>query len=369
MQERSQRYDMESLTLQIEDPPAQNAGSRVQWHHKDFLVRLVEELQVLRQVWCSLVFYFVFMAYGAAIPLRNLAFLRYKGLEVYAEKVAPQWASASVLSAGVQLVNASGHAVPLKAAVDSQYLSSSWNVSVPIQGPRTNLSALGGEAFNLQDFGEEYLWDFTDNDFVSHLNEVVAGMQPWMMVLLCIVPFVVSFPGKPRVSPVVMAHRLLRALCVAHALRAPTYLATTIPGAAPHCQSVRWPGYQPRGGWEENQKYIRGAWDILFNTHNLTNNSNCGDLIFSGHIVTCTTFLLAVLYYSWQLFPPRFAYFVISFQLLLFFAQIFCVLTAHDHYTVDVTISLYVAPLSFLAQLYIWPTDLKPSQRDTDQTT
>eukprot|EP00439_Symbiodinium_sp_Y106_P022873 s831_g2.t2 len=64
------------------------------------------------------------------------------------------------------------------------------------------------------------------------------------------------------------------------------------------------------------------VWDLFFSTYNLTHNSNCGDLVFSGHT-----------------------------------DGVFLIVTVRNHYTVDVVIAAYLAPLNFWAWLHLAPTE------------
>eukprot|EP00439_Symbiodinium_sp_Y106_P024087 s831_g2.t3 len=174
----------------------------------------------------------------------------------------------SALDASAEVTSAEGRTQTLRheesngsTALEGSPYSHGWNVSVEIQAPRVNLSALGGEPFNLRDVSQEYLPDFSHDQGIAFLSEFVAGSSIVMWVLIVLVPFFVSFRGKKRPYVAAMALRTLRAAFVVHILRIPTYLTTTLPGAAPHCQSVRWPSNfaRPKGGWEENQKHVRTA--------------------------------------------------------------------------------------------------------------
>lgn len=344
------------LTFEMED--ASESETPAVWHLGECRVTLKQELQVCSKVWLWLLMYFLVMEYTSSILFRNLAFTRYQGLEVYAEKVAPRWAGAPTESAGVLLSDGSS-IVPLSKALEGSPYSHGWNISVEIEAPRANLSALGGEPFNLRDISQEYLPDFSHDEGIAFLSEFVAGSSIVMWVLIVLLPLFVSFRGKKRPYVAAMALRTLRAAFVVHILRIPTYLTTTLPGAAPHCQSVRWPSNfpRPKGGWEENQKHLRTVWDLFSSTYNLTHNSNCGDLVFSGHTVTTATLLVAVCYYADQMLPKWMRNIIVVTSTLLLLLQVFLIVTVHNHYTVDVVIAAYLAPLNFWAWLHLAPTE------------
>merc|ERR550532_3155081 len=149
-------------------------------------------------------------------------------------------------------MSSEGRALPLRNVLPEEYRNGSWNISISI-APLANLTRLGNKSFNLDDWSGKYLWDLSQSGWVSWLSEVIAQTIQFSTYFMFIIPFFMSFKGKERPHFLAMVHRICRAQLTAHILRVPTYLSTQIPGVAPHCQSVRWSGPQPRGGYEVNQ--------------------------------------------------------------------------------------------------------------------
>jgi len=327
--------------------------------------RLKEEFNVLKKVFFHLVLYIGFLFGPAVFLFRNFAFYQYRGLDYYADLVAPTTASMSVKSSGAVLINtASGDAKPLWDALPIALQAAEWNISVTNPSMKANLTALRGKAFNLKDLGHDVLWDLSTSAWIKVMNENVAMTFAFMTYAMCCVTLLISFRGMARPHCVAMWHRLFRANFTLHCCRVLTYLSTSLPGTALHCQSVRWTSADGKhGSYENNQQHVLGglkAW--FFDDWNFKNNSNCGDLNFSGHTGTAMTHLLIMHYYAGKLFPTRTRLAVRIIAWSMFCCQVFTVLTSHNHYTVDVVIAVYLAPLNFIAHLYFFPDDVQPDQ-------
>jgi len=325
---------------------------------EELTARLRGERQVLHKVGLQLCACFFFMVYGAGLLFRNIAFYRYQGLDSYAELVVPQ--SANVPAEAAWVVDAAtGEATPLRAALRASWRTrSEVNVSIAELGATANLTALHGRPFNLKDFAAEYLPNLSAARWAVLANEVVALLFQHCVIVFCFMPFAFEFQGCERPYATAMLYRLERSLATVHLLRVPTYLATTIPGAANHCQSTRWATADgQRGGAEVGQAHVQTVWQWFFDGYNMKHNSNCGDLIFSGHAATSLTDTLFVHYYTRKLLPEPVSKVVIVIAWAFSLVQIFFILCTHNHYTVDVVVASYVAPLNFLANLHFFPTD------------
>jgi len=60
----------------------------------------------------------------------------------------------------------------------------------------------------------------------------------------------------------------------------------------------------------------------------------------------------------------RWAWGVCALIWLIFSLQVFCVLTTRNHYTVDVVVACYTAPLNYIANVYFFPKDVAPKEEE-----
>jgi hypothetical protein len=67
--------------------------------------------------------------------------------------------------------------------------------------------------------------------------------------------------------------RYLNVMVIAHFLRIISYMSTSLPGPADHCQAENPLSSSPENLWDE----------LIHRTIHVAGNQNCGDLIFSGH--------------------------------------------------------------------------------------
>jgi hypothetical protein len=90
---------------------------------------------------------------------------------------------------------------------------------------------------------------------------------------------------------------------------------------------------------------------------------NCGDLMFSGHMLLCLLLTLAVLRYGEAAFwiARRHNMVLVAVCLALCVAQSYLILAARHHYTSDVVVAWYVTPLLwYYFNTAVYPRDLKP---------
>jgi hypothetical protein len=148
---------------------------------------------------------------------------------------------------------------------------------------------------------------------------------------VCVSPLFIKqtpHPGTKRLYAVICLLRFFTVASVAQTLRVISFLATLLPGPAPHCQ----PGskeYMPPEGIE-----IFTRLDAL---------KGCGDLIFSSHTIFVTICVLSVQKYVTS--PEPWARVFRGSMWALLAAMFVLVIAARKHYTVDVVIALYVTPL------------------------
>nr|XP_033797795.1 phosphatidylcholine:ceramide cholinephosphotransferase 1 [Geotrypetes seraphini]XP_033797796.1 phosphatidylcholine:ceramide cholinephosphotransferase 1 [Geotrypetes seraphini]XP_033797797.1 phosphatidylcholine:ceramide cholinephosphotransferase 1 [Geotrypetes seraphini]XP_033797798.1 phosphatidylcholine:ceramide cholinephosphotransferase 1 [Geotrypetes seraphini]XP_033797799.1 phosphatidylcholine:ceramide cholinephosphotransferase 1 [Geotrypetes seraphini]XP_033797800.1 phosphatidylcholine: len=131
-----------------------------------------------------------------------------------------------------------------------------------------------------------------------------------------------------------------RFLCIVGTLylyRCITMYVTTLPVPGMHFNC------SPKlfGDWEAQlrriMKLLTGAGMSMTGSHNL-----CGDYLYSGHTVVLTlTYMFIKEYSSRRLWWYHWICWILSI------VGIFCILLAHDHYTVDVVVAYYITTRLF----------------------
>jgi len=122
------------------------------------------------------------------------------------------------------------------------------------------------------------------------------------------------------------------------------YSVTGLPGPADHCK----PG-EPYSTFDGN------VWTHVGGP----GKPNCGDLIFSGHMLQVLNFTLAMHHHRHKYFEKAFVRIgVIWFLWLTVVVQAICIIMARNHYTVDVVAACYVTPMLWytLQNIYESPT-------------
>jgi hypothetical protein len=151
--------------------------------------------------------------------------------------------------------------------------------------------------------------------------------------------------------------RYLNVMAGAHFLRVVSYMSTSLPGPADHCQAGNPSARSPENLWAELfDRLIH--WDV---------NKNCGDLIFSGHTLQTVAAVLLATKYAHKVFPRSLANAYTCFSWLLIPLLTYSIISARRHYTVDVTIGIWATILVFLVYNdRIQPNDIKPEDSDLD---
>ena len=133
-----------------------------------------------------------------------------------------------------------------------------------------------------------------------------------------------------------------------HMLRAVTYLSTTSPGVSRMCLSA-----------VEVERHRPTLEQVFYRRASFT--ENCGDLMFSGHLLQMIVVLLILRKYGrkvWNASERAWNGALICGVLLVMLEGLLIVMARH-HYTADVVVATYVTPLMWYSyHLYI--TDAKP---------
>lgn len=141
---------------------------------------------------------------------------------------------------------------------------------------------------------------------------------------------------KPNI--INMFRRFVSVLSLGHTLRFLSYISTSLPGTAAHCAldsvaSISPP--QPTTFFETLTRYAASP------------GSNCGDLIFSGHMLQAIVFGLLIVRYGGASFAlrPQAATALSVAVAVIVALQAVLIIAARNHYTVDVVVACYTTPL------------------------
>ena len=197
----------------------------------------------------------------------------------------------------------------------------------------------------LKDLGFEWIPE-SDNDFWS---EVFLYLNGTVALLAVAMPILINHAHKRGVYSVDVFLEIVNIQCVGHLLRFFTFISTSLPGPAAHCQ-LGAPLYRHEGfTW----------YEILTRRSRVHVDPNCGDLVFSGHMFQNTCFACVVIAHMPNLVPNRMLGNAFSSILILtVLVQPYFIIAARNHYTVDVVISLYVAPLLWWAMEGFYSTSM-----------
>lgn len=173
-------------------------------------------------------------------------------------------------------------------------------------------------------------------------NKWISELIFWLIHIIgpffLIVPWLTQFAHNNEIYGVVLAERWLDSLCIGHVLRFVTYTSTSLPGPATHC----------RVGAIEPGLYRPTELSRMFTRKSTGTDGNCGDLIFSGHMYQNMILTLTIASYSHVVVSNRIVrkIFVIT-MCFLTMAQAPLIIASRNHYTVDIVVATYVAPLVY----------------------
>lgn len=180
----------------------------------------------------------------------------------------------------------------------------------------------------LWDLGFETLPQWASAPYVSEkvlLTSIVTGMST-----MIIVPILSSRPHSMNIGANKICLEALTMASIGHTLRFFTFGVTGLPGPAEHCR----PGHE--------DATFEGS--IFSLSH--PDKHNCGDLIFSGHMLFVITMACGVTQHRVALIGNRMIRFaLVTFMWTIVVFQALCIIMAHNHYSVDVVVASYVTPL------------------------
>ena len=195
----------------------------------------------------------------------------------------------------------------------------------------------------------------------------VTGLPIFILQVTCILACLASFfpHHKKRVYAVNIIRRWGMMEAMGSVLRFFTYISTSIPGAADHCvpsMNVYITHNQPKTVYEILTVIQVDGIGVEANSGE-SGTYNCGDLVFSGHMLMTIAYAFTALRYCPMAFCiSNHCVKVFTYAVwILVFLQGLLIISARNHYTMDVIIAAYTSPL-----LWHWymtslePHDMKP---------
>ena len=269
----------------------------------------------------------------------------------------------------------------------------------------------------LWDLGYEML---PETSFARWLSEYVLGANIVVTVLFSMfTPIFSSRPHSKGMGTTKMAIQMLTMLSIGHTLRFFTYVVffffyfiiflsplytalslyvfiyyyqssstitenrysvTGLPGPAAHCRpgepdstfhgniwtDVGGPGMLFLSFLSIFQNFFLFWFFSFFCVHPLTTSHthtpgkhNCGDLVFSGHMLQVFVFTMSMHHHRHAYFERPFLRIGLTWFLwLTLVVQAICIIMARNHYTVDIIVACYVCPMLYytLQNIYESPT-------------
>lgn len=185
----------------------------------------------------------------------------------------------------------------------------------------------------LKDLGFEIIPEMNeDNKWISELVFILLHIFGTLFILIA---WLSPFPHSNKVYGVVLAEQWLNCLCIGHTFRFLTYASTNLPGPATHCR--------PGSSYLNNRPVDMHA---IFTRKPNGDDPNCGDLIFSGHVFQNIILCLIVTTYANKTISNFYiASIYIGVMWMLEVVQLPLIIAARNHYSVDLVVATYLAPL------------------------
>ena len=247
----------------------------------------------------------------------------------------------------------------------------------------------------LEDVGFDIVPDMTSSIVPELISNLMQYSFATMITIVCLIPYIqevrrsnddpyfaeewdvmqtkrtaaTAQPTRKHMYTMWMATRLILAIATGHAMRMFVFLATSLPGPAIQCINLV----------TEEANRPKTAKEILLHPHVA---SNCGDLVFSGHMLFAVSSCLALFHYAPKMLracasTPRDSEddartFLIPhwkelFRLLLalmLLLQIYLLLASRSHYSVDIVVGCMVAYFNWELHLLKWrPNEPRPGPK------
>tara|TARA_B110000008_G_scaffold255358_1_gene272019 strand:- start:108 stop:1052 length:945 start_codon:yes stop_codon:yes gene_type:complete len=181
--------------------------------------------------------------------------------------------------------------------------------------------------------------DVTSGNFWTQFGKLFSERPIFLLSFYTLLLPIISYIMKSR--PIYVCNILARydlVMSAGHIFRFMCYISTTLPGSAEQCVAST---------KDDFIKYIgpRIHHGIDIYTKAPTYPGNCGDLIFSGHMLLLVLLTKVSSTYTYSLFHLHTKWNLLFqfFIFVLFITQILGTLAQRNHYTIDVIIGIFIA--------------------------
>jgi len=269
--------------------------------------------------------------YACYLPFRKLAWYHHTPLHHYWPKeyrTSPQDVVARL---------SNGDEVPLKDLMERNHLGVDINsVSISREKFVEQCDGCIAEPLRLKDAIMDWTPDWSRKNSALIMSEVLQGVIIGLAVIhFCILPLLLT---RMRVSAVSMVIRVVRIAFTLTLVRSLVYLTTSLPGPANHCQ----PKMVAGGGGKD---VLPDAGSPAASIFAFVFEESCGDLVFSGHTSNMMSILVCLFYYANKMYGPGrklITYAVCLTGSLLVATNLFLMICARNHYTVDILCSILI---------------------------
>lgn len=198
----------------------------------------------------------------------------------------------------------------------------------------------------LKDIGHELIPALREER--RYLSELPQMMLVFITISMLFVRSLRKSIKHPFVVNVILRFSTVSAL--AHFVRATMFISTTLPGSAEHCLDPH--------EWRKNQP--KSPFTLMPNPG--FPYKNCGDLIFSGHMLMSIVNFATLQRYARPMYGlSKFNYcFLMLLASALVMSQALLIIASRSHYTIDVVVALYIVPLLSSRIDFQYPYDMDP---------
>jgi hypothetical protein len=206
-----------------------------------------------------------------------------------------------------------------------------------------------GDGKRLQDLGFELVVDWEEATWATAGDVPIWVITAWLLALLVSsfrAPRAGAVP-KPFAVNIVLRYVLMLAL--GHTLRFATYISTVYPGTSKQCLG------------DVSAIKPQSLLEVFVTRFEMQPGMNCGDLLFSGHVLQMSIPVLLISKYGRVIFEWSDLVHCCSLALLwgLVLAMAVAIVARRHHYTQDVVLAGYLTPLLW----HFFDREIKPDDK------